>query len=245
VNPPPRPGANLWSIAAGPLVNVALLPILWTLRKESAVLGWDQTMPNAYVFLQAVWLINLTLLILNLLPIYPLDGAQITRSLLWFLIGRARSLMVATALGFVGMAGFVILAFWMHSVWFGVLAGFILMNCIRGLKTARELSRREKLPRYDGFACPSCGTAPPIGENWMCHQCGGKLDTFQTHAVCPHCAAKFDTTTCLECGRNHAIGEWAAPVAALFVSQKPAYFCSLAIRSCRNATPKGSTGSLA
>src|ERR1035438_2881085 len=28
VNPPQRPGATLWSIAAGPLVNVALLPIL-------------------------------------------------------------------------------------------------------------------------------------------------------------------------------------------------------------------------
>ena len=28
VDPPPRPGANLWSIAAGPLVNVVLLPIL-------------------------------------------------------------------------------------------------------------------------------------------------------------------------------------------------------------------------
>src|ERR1039457_2977738 len=28
VNPPQRPGAMLWSIAAGPLVNVALLPVL-------------------------------------------------------------------------------------------------------------------------------------------------------------------------------------------------------------------------
>src|SRR4051794_14874388 len=27
VNPPPRPGALLWSIAAGPLVNVVLAPI--------------------------------------------------------------------------------------------------------------------------------------------------------------------------------------------------------------------------
>ena len=28
VSPPQRPGAQLWSIAAGPLVNVALIPIL-------------------------------------------------------------------------------------------------------------------------------------------------------------------------------------------------------------------------
>src|SRR5438874_1008064 len=31
VNPPPRPGAVLWSIAAGPLVNVALVPITFGL----------------------------------------------------------------------------------------------------------------------------------------------------------------------------------------------------------------------
>src|ERR1700759_1989510 len=34
VDPPPRPGATLWSIAAGPLVNVAFLPLL-----AGAVLG--------------------------------------------------------------------------------------------------------------------------------------------------------------------------------------------------------------
>src|SRR5262245_54881693 len=28
VSPPPRPGATLWSIAAGPLVNVVLVPVL-------------------------------------------------------------------------------------------------------------------------------------------------------------------------------------------------------------------------
>jgi Zn-dependent protease len=33
VSPPPRPGATLWSIAAGPLVNVALLPVLYFLWK--------------------------------------------------------------------------------------------------------------------------------------------------------------------------------------------------------------------
>src|ERR671935_1726302 len=38
VNPPPRPGATLWSIAAGPLVNVVLLPILsglWWLAPDT------------------------------------------------------------------------------------------------------------------------------------------------------------------------------------------------------------------
>src|SRR5216683_5045534 len=39
VNPPQRPGAFLWSIAAGPLVNVALLPILKIVGRTSRSLG--------------------------------------------------------------------------------------------------------------------------------------------------------------------------------------------------------------
>src|ERR1700676_1294336 len=50
VDPPPRPGATLWSIAAGPLVNVVLLPILSLLGVLNRSLGWAETMPNAHVF---------------------------------------------------------------------------------------------------------------------------------------------------------------------------------------------------
>src|ERR1700686_743550 len=45
VDPPPRPGATLWSIAAGPLVNVILVPILSALGMLSQSLGWADTMP--------------------------------------------------------------------------------------------------------------------------------------------------------------------------------------------------------
>src|SRR5580700_3450395 len=88
VNPPPRPGATLWSIAAGPLVNVGLVPVLSLLGVWKRSLGWAETMPNAHAFLRAVWVINLSLLIFNMLPIYPLDGGQILRSLLWYPLGR-------------------------------------------------------------------------------------------------------------------------------------------------------------
>ena len=110
VDPPPRPGATLWSIVAGPLVNLVLLPLLTALGWLSRSLGWAQAMPNAHALLRAVWFINLFLLMFNILPIYPLDGGQILRSLLWFLVGRARSLMVAAIIGLIGAAGFVVLA---------------------------------------------------------------------------------------------------------------------------------------
>src|SRR5271169_6140370 len=43
VDPPPRPGATLWSIAAGPLVNVALIPILTGLGVLSRSMNWAET----------------------------------------------------------------------------------------------------------------------------------------------------------------------------------------------------------
>src|SRR3954452_22422160 len=84
-DPPPRPGATLWSIAAGPLVNVALIPILYL---AVHTLGWKQSSHDAFTLLATIYLMNNGLLIFNILPVYPLDGGQILRSILWFVVGR-------------------------------------------------------------------------------------------------------------------------------------------------------------
>src|SRR6202789_2427984 len=112
VSPPQRPGAQLWSIAAGPLVNVILIPVTSALVSISSHLGWFDTYPDAYQLIHNIWVINLVVLVFNLLPIYPLDGGQILRSLLWFPFGRANSLMIASILGFFGVAGLIGLAIW-------------------------------------------------------------------------------------------------------------------------------------
>ena len=212
VDPPPRPGATLWSIAAGPLVNVVLLPIFGVVVMVARAQGWAHTMHNAYDLLWAVFWINAGLLVFNILPIYPLDGGQILRSLLWFVLGRARSLMVTTILGFFGVVAFFALALWRQSAWLGVLALFMLMNCWGGLQHARALLRFAKLPRRDGFVCPECETPPPVGEFWKCSQCGQPFDTFQTGAVCPQCGRQYPATKCLDCGRAHPMSEWAEAV---------------------------------
>jgi len=210
VDPPPRPGATLWSIAAGPLVNAALVPILTGIGYLSRDMGWSAAMPNYHALLRAIWWINLSLLIFNLLPIYPLDGGQILRSLLWFVVGRARSLMAATFIGFAGVIGLFALAVWLASLWFGILAVFILMNCWRGLQHARALSKMAKLPRRIGYMCPVCKTSPPLGAFWKCSRCGQPFDTFATQAACPHCAVRFETTACLDCRRANPISSWAS-----------------------------------
>lgn len=204
VNPPPRPGALLWSIAAGPLVNVVLVPVLG----GCIVLAKAGGSPDVIACLRAVWFINVFLLGFNLLPIYPLDGGQILRSLLWFICGRTRSLLVASALGLAGAAGLLAAAVWSESVWLGILTVFIALGCWRGFRSAQALARVQNLPRHTGFACPMCHAAPPQGALWQCGKCRKAFDTFATGAVCPHCAEQFPTTACPECGRLSPFSAW-------------------------------------
>jgi Zn-dependent protease len=208
VNPPQRPGAQLWSIAAGPLVNVVLIPLLSGLVSASSHLDWYDSNPNAYQLFHNIWVINLVLLIFNMMPVYPLDGGQILRSLLWFVFGRANSLMAASVIGFIGVAALIGLAIYLQSLWLGIMAVFILMNCWGGLKQARALAKIAKIPRREGFACPSCKTAPPLGALWRCGKCGQAFDTFLTLGTCPHCGAQFNVTQCLDCGASNSLSAW-------------------------------------
>ncbi len=211
VAPPQRPGATLWAIAAGPLVNLVLIPPALLFAGLSRWLGWGAAFPDAQHFLSAMVYLNVGLLIFNLLPVYPLDGGQILRSLLWFGLGRTRSLMVATLIGFAGAAGLLVSAMFMGSLWMGVLSVFMLMTCWRGWQQAAILSRMDAMPRHPGFACPACKAAPPVGAFWRCHHCQTVFDTFATGAVCPKCQAQFETTMCLQCATSRPMAEWVQP----------------------------------
>jgi Zn-dependent protease len=216
VDPPQRPGAMLWSIAAGPMVNVMLVPVLLGLSFASDYFGWDQSLPNLATLIGAVSTINIGLLIFNMLPIYPLDGGQIFRSLLWFVFGRARSLFIASIvgmIGIVGLLGLLVLGFLFSSdrgslILPMVLCTFVLLICGRGLMEARILSKMDKLPRRKDFVCPSCHTAAPWGAFWVCGNCGNAFDAFETNATCPHCGVHYGETRCLDCGHLSPIHEW-------------------------------------
>ncbi|HVF73111.1 MAG TPA: M50 family metallopeptidase [Chthoniobacterales bacterium] len=147
VNPPRRPGAMLWSIAAGPLVNVLLLPILSIVL----VLVRARTSVNTDLALLVwhVWVINLALLIFNMLPVYPLDGGQILRSLLWFPFGEIRSLQVASAIGLVGSIGVAALMWWLGNdiFWTAIIALFLFSRAISGWQYAKALALEEEANR--------------------------------------------------------------------------------------------------
>lgn len=198
VRPPLRPGAMLWSLVGGPLVNVATSVSLFVVLMAAIAFGWKSTLPSLYTLVLSLTAYSVVLLIFNLLPVYPLDGGQILQSLLWFVIGRAKSLMVSVVVGFIGVAGILLFAIRGRHAWIAVLDAFILFCCWSGLAQAITLLRIAKASRREGLACPVCKAAPPIGEYWRCGTCRARFDQFQRQGECPHCGKRFPTLLCLE-----------------------------------------------
>jgi len=155
VKPPPRPGAYLWSIAAGPLVNAALFPVFTTPIFAAIQLHWRATAPDLSHFVLSIALINGFLLFFNLLPIYPLDGGQLVRGLLWLKLGPIRSLKISSFIGFIGAGLFAIWAFSAHSIWLGILAVFVFGQAQVGWRAAQNMAlESEEAARRDAAISP-------------------------------------------------------------------------------------------
>ena len=199
VDPPQRPGAMLWSIAAGPLVNVLLIPLLTVAKLFALSNHWSETFPNANELMTSLWIINIGLLIFNMLPIYPLDGGKVLWALLWFPFGRGRSLMIASTLGFITVG--LLLIFAIRTPWLAIMAVFALMQCWTSLKSARYMAKMDAAPKRVELACPHCHQPPPLGEYWVCGNCRRPFDMFAMMGRCPHCAAQYAQGRCPDCGQ--------------------------------------------
>jgi hypothetical protein len=227
VAPPQRPGAVLWSIAAGPLVNVILVPV--TLGLSLAVVAFAQGSADSALvedirrFTSTILFINILLLVFNILPIYPLDGGQILRALLWYFTGPARSLMIAASIGLAGsvIAIALVLLFSPGDIWLVVMALFVGMQSWNGLRSAQAMRALTEAPRHAEVRCPACGISPPVAPLWRC-ACGRSFDPFASNGVCPTCARQHQVTACPHCGQPSPIASW-TPAPLSDTPPHPAY----------------------
>ncbi len=203
VAPPPRPGAVLWSIAAGPLVNLVLCFVLIPLAVVADLFGAPH---DVHHYAIAVAAINVGLFVFNMLPIYPLDGGQIVQSLLWYVIGRARSLLVVSVIGMAVAGVGIVAALALGQTWLAIIAAFAVFRGWVGFQQARRLAQLEAAPRRTEAACPACGAHPPAGAFWRC-ACGTPIDAFST-GNCPRCMRGHDQASCVACNQLSPIDAW-------------------------------------
>lgn len=206
VRPPQRPGAQLWALVAGPLVNLVLaIPAVVAWFALAGLLPGDG-FANALVTFAVL---NVALFVFNMLPIYPLDGGQVLRSVLWFFIGRDRSLLVAASLGAVAAAvGTIAAAVYLNELILVAIGVFAVWRSWVAIQVARARLRVMSLPTHPRARCPACGKAPPAGPILRCPS-GHAMSPYdgEPPGACPECDAVIAGVACMHCDEVHSPAE--------------------------------------
>jgi Zn-dependent protease len=125
---PEKPIEELWVALMGPAVNVLIAAILFVYLYLSGGLAElsDLTIASGS-FLMRLMLVNISLVVFNLLPAFPMDGGRVLRALLAMRMDYVRATQVAASIGqgmaflfgLAGLFGNPFLLFIAFFVWIG------------------------------------------------------------------------------------------------------------------------------
>jgi Zn-dependent protease len=132
---PEKPIQELIIAAAGPAVNVAIAaflavfgaPVLMTLDGHGLLQG-NIPPPSLATFL--FWLVaaNITLVVFNLIPAFPLDGGRMLRALLALFTDYARATKIAATIGQTIAVGLGVLGVFSGNFILAIIAVFIFFG---------------------------------------------------------------------------------------------------------------------
>jgi Zn-dependent protease len=139
---PPRPGARFIAIAGGPLVNVILCAasaaLVWFLGGHtwvpfnplaSPLPAAEITWRSPVFYAWWLFITSYLLLVLTMLPIYPLDGGQMLQTLLWRFVGHHRAMTAACIAGMCGAAALGIFGLLRWDILLIALAAWLFFAC--------------------------------------------------------------------------------------------------------------------
>jgi Zn-dependent protease/predicted transcriptional regulator len=136
---PDDPRQELWVALAGPAVNIVIAVVLWTwLQVTRGGLNVAQIDLTSGTFAERILLVNISLVVFNMLPAFPMDGGRVLRALLARRLNYTRATQIAASLGqgmalLFGVVGFFynpMLLFIALFIWLGAAqeAGMALMK---------------------------------------------------------------------------------------------------------------------
>lgn len=148
---PTKPVQELIVALAGPLVNVVIAAFialgLWLWQGHTGVFDfrftdmlYNATWTN---FLMGLMVLNVTLVLFNLIPAFPMDGGRVFRALLSMRWSRLTATRVASLLGQLAGAGFVLYGLYTgQSYTLPIIGAFIFVaarNEYKGVRVTESL----------------------------------------------------------------------------------------------------------
>lgn len=141
---PQKPIHELLIALAGPMVNVIIASILaillWFTRENPfEIIGNDATIyTHSSNFIPLLLLLNITLVVFNMIPAFPMDGGRVLRALLTLKAGRLKATRVASVIGQILAVAFGVFAVIEGQWTLGLIGVFIFFSARSEYKAVRS-----------------------------------------------------------------------------------------------------------
>ncbi|MCX6058840.1 MAG: site-2 protease family protein [Chloroflexi bacterium] len=181
---PEKPVEELWVALMGPAVNVLIAAALFTyLYLTRSLVPLSELTIASGSFLERLMTVNISLVLFNLIPAFPMDGGRVLRAFLAMRMDYVRATQIAATIGqgmallfgLVGLFGNASLLFIAFFIWIGASqeAGMTQMkSAISGIPVGRamltdykSLSPRDTLARMSQLILSGSQHDFPVIDN--------------------------------------------------------------------------------
>lgn len=181
---PEKPIQELWVALAGPAVNVVIAAVLFGyLLVTNGLVPLADLTPATGSFVERLMVVNISLVVFNLIPAFPMDGGRVLRAILAMNMDYVRATQIAATVGqglafvfgLAGLFGNPMLLFIAFFVWMGASqeAGMVqIKNALGGIPVSRAmltsydiLSPRDSLERVAALVLAGSQRDFPVVED--------------------------------------------------------------------------------
>jgi Zn-dependent protease len=214
-----RPGTRgtVAIAAAGPLVNLVLVPVTFWLWWQ---FGYYRGGDVSRMLWGLAWA-NVNLVVFNLLPVWPLDGGRVAQAWVQHYMGQSRGGLVSGVVS-IGCASLGIA--WAVHVGAVVAVAFLSALVALGVQLVRQslrlLAAERRWGVHETARCPSCRQAAIDAPYASCDECGERCNYLHHDGRCWNCGTAGKSVRCYYCGEPADATNWmevppAAPTSAL------------------------------
>jgi Zn-dependent protease/CBS domain-containing protein len=181
---PEKPIEELWVALMGPAVNVVIAAALFAyLYLTSSLVPLSDLTVSSGSFLERLMTVNVSLVLFNLIPAFPMDGGRVLRAVLAMRMDYVKATQVAAAIGqgmallfgLIGLFGNAMLLFIAFFIWIGASQesnATQMKNAISGIPVGRamltdykSLSPRDPLSRMSQLLLAGSQHDFPVIDN--------------------------------------------------------------------------------